>query len=272
MYKNFINRGRHALSALQPAIKPIMRIGLLYLIITITCAQLLLANSSGAQSLAEIQVSVELRNEEVRNLLKQIEKQTALRFAYMENQLSRKEKFNLPKGRYRVSEALNVTLPALNLTYMNTGNGVYIMRKQPDQKDGRSSQAGASEYTGAALAAPVQLTVKGKVADEKGEGLPGVNIILKGTQQGQISDVDGRFSIEVPDENAVLVFSFVGYVPQEVAVGKKTEVEVLLKVDQKALDEVVVVGYGTQQRRNISGSIATAPTELVANRPVMNVG
>ncbi|KQS30834.1 TonB-dependent receptor [Dyadobacter sp. Leaf189] len=272
MYKNFINRGRHALSALQPAIKSIMRIGLLYLIITVTCAQLLLANSSGAQSLAEIQVSVELRNEEVRSLLKQIEKQTALRFAYMENQLSRKEKFNLPKGRYRVSEALNVTLPALNLAYMNTGNVVYIVRKQPDQREGKSPQAGISEHTGVAPAAPVQLTVKGKVADEKGEGLPGVNIILKGTQQGQISDVNGRFSIEVPDEDAVLVFSFVGYIPQEVAVGKKTDIEVLLKVDQKALDEVVVVGYGTQQRKNISGSIATAPTELVANRPVMNVG
>lgn len=271
MYKNFITWGRHALASQQSAVRTIMRIGLFYIIISVVGAQLLLANPSGAQSLAEIQVSLKLENEGIRSVFKKIENQTALRFAFMESQLSQDKRFSFPKGKYRVSEVLNSTLPSLNLTYMSTGNVVYIVKKPQGAKE-EKAEANMADDTEVRQSVVGDLVVKGKVTDEKGEGLPGVSIILKGTQRGQITDVGGAFSIEVPEEQTVLVFSYVGYLPQEIVVGKSTNLAVTLKVDQKVLEEVVVVGYGTQQRKNISGSIATAPKELIANRPVMNVG
>ncbi len=108
-------------------------------------------------------------------------------------------------------------------------------------------------------------SVRGKVTGEKGEPLPGVNILLKGTTRGLTTDINGYFSIDVPNGDAVLVFSFVGYLSQEVVVGSRTSVEVSLKVDEKALEEVVVVGYGTQSRQTMTTSISKLDTEVLKN-------
>ncbi len=113
--------------------------------------------------------------------------------------------------------------------------------------------------------------VSGKVTDESGGGLPGVSILLKGTQQGTLTDADGRFGIDVPDEQAVLVFSFVGYASQEVVTGSRTMIEISLKVDEKSLEEVVVVGYGTAKRRDLTGAIASVNAEMYQNQPATQV-
>lgn len=264
MYKNFITRGRYSLSIHQPAIRLIMRIGLFYLISTVACVQLLVARNSEAQSLAEIKVSIQLKNEGIRDMFRKIEKQTQLRFAFIENQIDSKARFTLDKGAYRVSEVLDRTLSPLDMTYMSTGNVVYIIKKKPqDPKTINLTQPAGIEDV------PVQYTeikiptIKGKVTDEKGEGLPGVSILLKGTQQGTTTDIDGNFSIDVPDKDAVLVFSFVGYISQEVAVGSQTMVNVTLNVDQKILEEVVVVGFGTQKKQSVVGSIVQMDEEVI---------
>lgn len=115
-----------------------------------------------------------------------------------------------------------------------------------------------------------QHTVTGKVSDESGEALPGVNIILKGSATGQVTDINGAYSINVPETDAVLVFSFVGYISQEIAVGNRTVVDVVLAQDTKALEEVVVVGYGTQKRVNLTGSVATVGGNTLVERPATN--
>src|SRR5690606_40184413 len=97
--------------------------------------------------------------------------------------------------------------------------------------------------------------VSGLVLDDQGEPLPGVSILIKGTQQGTITDSEGRFSIQIPDENAVLVFSFVGSITQEVLVGSRMNLEIKLMVDEKDLEELVVVGYGTQNKSDLTGPI-----------------
>jgi TonB-linked SusC/RagA family outer membrane protein len=100
-----------------------------------------------------------------------------------------------------------------------------------------------------------QRVVSGRILNEAGEALPGVNIVEKGTVNGQISDQDGRFTITVASANSTLVFSFVGYTPKEVVVGSQTNINVTLAESAVGLDEIVVVGYGTQQKRAISGSV-----------------
>ncbi|QDK79937.1 TonB-dependent receptor [Spirosoma sp. KCTC 42546] len=111
----------------------------------------------------------------------------------------------------------------------------------------------------------------GEIVDEKGEGLPGVSIVVKGTQRGTTSDKDGKYSLNIPDGDAVLIFSFVGYMPQEVAVGNKTTLNITLKADTKALDEVVVVGYGTVKKKDLTGSVASIGIEQIKDQAVARV-
>lgn len=108
--------------------------------------------------------------------------------------------------------------------------------------------------------------VTGKVTDSKGETLPGVSIKLKGTSAGVSSGTDGRFSINVPDNNSTLVVTYIGFVTQEVAVNNQTSVDITLVSDQQALDEVVVVGFGTQKKVNLTGSVASVSAEQLEKR------
>jgi TonB-linked SusC/RagA family outer membrane protein len=112
--------------------------------------------------------------------------------------------------------------------------------------------------------------VKGRVTQANGEALPGVTVLVKGTTIGTSTDVDGNFALDVP-EGATLTFSFVGYLKQEVAVGSKTTVSVTLQTDEKSLDEVVVVGYGTQKAGNVTGAVTGVTAKDIEERPVNRI-
>jgi TonB-linked SusC/RagA family outer membrane protein len=102
-----------------------------------------------------------------------------------------------------------------------------------------------------------QITVTGKVtSSDDGTPLPGVSIVLKGTSKGTTSDANGTYTLQVPDGSAVLIFSFIGYEPQEIAIDSRTEINVSMVVDIKQLDEVVIIGYGTQEKVSLTGSVA----------------
>jgi len=116
--------------------------------------------------------------------------------------------------------------------------------------------------------------IRGTITDAKGESIPGATVRLKGnTRVGTITDIDGNYSITIPSDykNGTLVFSFVGYLSQEVAINNKTEIDVVLEQDVQSLDEVVVVGYGTQSKKDITGAIGTVDTEDIKSLPVPTV-
>lgn len=102
-----------------------------------------------------------------------------------------------------------------------------------------------------------QIKVTGKVTDSTNEGMPGVNVQVKGTTTGTITDFDGNYSIDVPDSKSTLVFSFIGYVTQQLPVGGKKVLNVQLKDDTQTLDEVVVVAYGTARKSDLTGATAS---------------
>ncbi|MGE5420384.1 MAG: SusC/RagA family TonB-linked outer membrane protein, partial [Chloroflexota bacterium] len=112
-----------------------------------------------------------------------------------------------------------------------------------------------------------QKAISGRITDSKGEAITGANILEKGTTNGVISDVDGKYTINVASANSILIFSFVGYTSQEVTVGTQTSINVSLAESAIGLDEIVVVGYGTQQKRAVSGSVANV-TEKSFNQGV----
>jgi TonB-linked SusC/RagA family outer membrane protein len=116
------------------------------------------------------------------------------------------------------------------------------------------------------------VTVSGKVTDDKGGGLPGVNVVEKGTANGTSTDSNGEYKITVTGEAAVLTFSFIGFVSQEVVVGAKTTVDVTLLSEDKSLDEIVVVGYGTQKKVNVTGAVSSIKVDdKITNRALSNV-
>lgn len=115
--------------------------------------------------------------------------------------------------------------------------------------------------------------VSGRItAAENGEGLPGVSILVKGTNQGTTTDNTGKYTLKLPNNNATLVVSFIGYLKQEIAVGGRSTVDLALEVDTKALEEVVVVGYGVQEKVNLTGAVGTADSKRLMNRPIANAG
>ena len=116
------------------------------------------------------------------------------------------------------------------------------------------------------------ITVSGKVSDEKGAGLPGVSVVVKGSTQGTTTDGTGSYRITAPNANATLVFSFVGYGRQEIVVGSRTTVNVTLSPDDQTLNEVVVVGYGSQLKKEITGAVQTVSAQEIKDLPVSQIG
>ena len=112
--------------------------------------------------------------------------------------------------------------------------------------------------------------VNGVVLDATGMPVIGANVMEKGTTNGTITDMDGKFSLEV-DKDATLVISYIGFADQEIKVGNQTSLSITLKEDAEALDEVVVVGFGTQKKANVTGAVATVTGEDLIKRPVYNV-
>lgn len=115
-----------------------------------------------------------------------------------------------------------------------------------------------------------QTVVTGKVTDENNNPLPGVNVVIKGSTMGTVTDAAGEYSIEPTDANAVLVFSFIGYVTKEVPIAGQTRIDVPLNSDTQTLSEVVVVGYGTQNKSDLTGSVGQVSAEQILERPINN--
>lgn len=117
---------------------------------------------------------------------------------------------------------------------------------------------------------PADVTVSGRVTDEAGAGIPAVNVSVKNTTRGTTTDGTGTYRLAVPDASAVLMFSSVGYERQEIAVGNRTTVDVTMKTDVQGLSEVVVVGYGTQAKKDLSTSVASINSTQIKDLPISN--
>ena len=159
------------------------------------------------------------------------------------------------KNYYNVSWLTRLCCVWLLLTFI-PGRGVFSMPTNETRELLQElSITGVNEVTG---------TVK----DDRGEPLPGVNVMIKGTQTGTSTDATGRFSIRVTQENAVLIFSFVGYQTQEITPGSQRVLDVTLLPDQKSLEEVVVIGYGTQKKTSLTAAVSTIGGDELSNLPI----
>ncbi len=210
------------------------------------------------------EVSLKVRDAKLENVFDQIRKQTGYNFLYKNEVLAKANTVTAHFKSRPLKDVLDALFKGQEIEYVISDKTILIKPSRetippktelkPVQRQEIQLPAGERGALPARLERAVDLyqidiTVNGTVKTESGETLPGVSILLKGTQQGAVTDVQGRFSMNVPDGNAVLVFSFVGYVSREVIVGNRTFLDISLAPDIKALDEVVVTAFGIEREK-----------------------
>lgn len=219
----------------------IMRIGLFLLFIVI--AQL---HAEGLYS-QNVVINLSLKNVTVEQVLDQIEKKTDFSFLFTDKTVDIRRKVNIDVNDRRIDDILNILFEGTDVLFKIVDKQVILSNK--NLKSGEVFQAKKLE---------------GMIIDVSGEPIVGANIVEKGTTNGTVTDMEGRFSLNVASD-AILLITYIGYIPSEISVKGKNTVTVTLKEDTELLDEVVVVGYGTMQRKNFTGSVSTVS---MANSPV----
>ncbi|WP_242696008.1 SusC/RagA family TonB-linked outer membrane protein [Desertivirga brevis] len=215
-----------------------------------TMVLILIASLQGFSKGYGQKINLSVQGARLKKVLNELERQTDYRFFYQDqiiNQVPRL--FSINANNDEINNVLSKLFNGTNITYSLREGKVIILTE-------KGSQA--------------QTLITGTVVDEKGEALPGVSIKIKGTNTGTSTDVNGKFRISVPNENAVLVFSFMGFTPVEQA-ATKTDIRIVLKSSATSLSEVVVVGYGTQRRATVTGSVAKITSENIEERPITRV-
>ncbi len=199
-------------------------------------------------------INVKMKDVIVRDVLKEIENKTAYRFFFSDNFSDIYKKVDINIETNDLSELLSNVFKNTTITYRILDNNMVVIT--PISVNNTMGQG---------------IAVQGTITDKNGEPMPGVNIILKETSTGVVTNANGQYTVTVPNKDAVLVFSFIGYISQEIAVGSRTNIDVVLNEDIREIEEVVVVGYGTQKKINLTGSVSVINGESLVNKPVPNL-
>lgn len=245
---------------LNRVIYQIMTITFRQFVIALLCCGISMANGIYAQELLNKQVSLKVENNGIRQVLKQIEKQTDVRFVFSTNSIRSAQTITSGNLQGTLNKVLDQILTPLNVSYEVIDNTRILLRKKSEENEQAKPKSSAAIIY-------LDKTVTGKVSDEKGMGLPGVNILIVGTQQGTTSDQDGNYKISLPTGSNTLRFSFIGYTSHDAVVGNETTINVTLEPDVNALREVVVVGYGTQEKKDVTGAVSSVKGSDFQNLP-----
>jgi iron complex outermembrane receptor protein len=216
---------------------------------------------SNGQDVLDKVISISVENEKVKTALGEIEKLVSVKFTYNPQSIPINKKISGDFKDEKLSEVLNRLLVPLNIDYELSGDYI-ILSKGQDVSELESSSA--KEII-------IVQSISGKVSDDTGNPLPGVNVIEKGTSNGTSTDVNGNYTLNVTDINSVLVFTFIGFETKEVSVGSETSVNVTLSPDTKTLEEIVVVGYGTQKKGEITSAVTSVNPDQFNKGNISNV-
>ena len=183
----------------------------------------------------EQKVKINFRQSTLKEVLNEIRAQSGVDILYKDEQISKVYNINL-QGERKVSEVLDACLKGTNLVYSIVDNIIVIKPNTTTQQE---------------------KVISGKVTDDKGQPVPGANVILEGYNTGTITDANGEFTMNVPDDNGVLSISFIGFKLEKVLFTVGTPVKIKMTEEVEGLDEVKVVAYGTTTRREMTGSISS---------------
>ncbi len=237
----------------------IMRISVIQFLLLICFLTGSFANESYSQGILEQRISLKLERKPIKFLFYEIEKVSDIKFIYSSDLINANQKVSANYSNKTVAEVLSGVLSGLRLSYAVSGNQIVIKRDTEEYKIIKDEKSSSLNK------------IEGRVLDENGEGFIGVTVRVKGTIIGTSTNGNGEFSIEanIGDE---LVFSFVGYEETTLIIGKETTLEVTMKPDFEALEEVIVVGYGTQKKVNLTGAVDQVTSTQLETKSVANIG
>ena len=230
----------------------IMRVSLFMLFVCIF--QLMATNTEAQNAIMKLETNVI----SIGQLINQIEKQTDYLVVFRNREVDTERTIRVQEKSGKVISYLKNAFEGTDISYEFTNKYILLSKKNHSDAVNDNQQ--------------LNRKIKGTVKDNNGEPVIGANVSVKGTTNGTITDVDGNFSLENISDNDIIVISYIGYTSQEIKAGKQTSLKIILKEDTQAIDEVVVVGFGTQKKVNLTGSIGTVKTdEVLKSRPVTNV-
>ncbi|MDO6810468.1 TonB-dependent receptor [Zobellia galactanivorans] len=235
----------------QPLLKFDLKMKLTTLLLMTTLFGLY-ANDSYAQ---KTKVTLNVKDATVRNVIDNIESSTDFRFIYKTKDVDLEHKISLRMSKEPIKKVLESLFGNTNTTYKIRGTHI-ILRKGP--KKDPLPEANLKDVP---IDREQDFTVTGTITDGNGMPLSGANIVEKGTVNGVTADFDGNFSLTIEDGNAILVVSYIGFATKEIVVNGNSSINISMKEDAASLEEVVIVGYGTQNKRAVTSAIATVSAE-----------
>jgi TonB-dependent starch-binding outer membrane protein SusC len=252
---------------LTPILWKIMRFTINQIMIIAFFSCLAFGHNAKGQEVLLKKVSLKTENLEMRTVLRLIEKQANVKFMYSAKIIQANQKISLDIYSENLESVLKQMLTPLSISYEIFDNRI-LLKKKPIENTVTPILSVSTPKT---IKSEIEQTVKGIVTDvATGEGLPNASVVVKGTTQGTITDVDGTFTIAVPDDKSVLIFSYVGYETQEILVGTQTVINVSLK-EGKSLSEVVVVGYGTTTKNKLTTAITSVNSATIEKLSITRV-
>ncbi len=202
-------------------------------------------------------VTISMKNVNTDKIIDEIEQQTDYLFLYDWEEVDLGTKASINVKNQTVAEVLTILFRNSDIVYAMEGSSIFLMKKKTKDISFAFQQQ--------------RQIITGLITDEKGEPIIGANVVEKGTTNGTITDIDGNFSLDIK-QNRTLQISYIGYLTQEINLGNQNTITIKLKEDTQKIEEVVVVGYGSQKKINLTGAVAQIKGEALENRSVVNIG
>ena len=239
------------------------RLFVVVLFLQVLTASLLLAEDSRAQgeSLYDIRIELNIKNTPLIYVFDLIEDKTDFNFSYHSQVIDRNQQISL-ESNSSVGELLEDISKRTKLRFKRINNNIHIYKKTPGDNAVQEDQIDKNT---------LDFSISGRITDENGEGLPGVNVLEKGTTNGTVTDLNGDFRLDITDENAILIVSFVGYEHETIAVNGRSKIDIQLFPNITALQEIVVIGYGTVQKSDLTGSVGQITMDDENDKPAVTV-
>jgi TonB-linked SusC/RagA family outer membrane protein len=217
------------------------------------------------QSISSTRVTLHFTDQPIYKVIRAVEKQANISVAYNSHRFNAQRTITLNVKDELVSKVFERILEGYDGSVTELDENHIVINVQPARIEMQGSKSSGVK----SLHLATQSVITGSVLGEDGMGIPGANILVKGTTNGASTDANGYFSIEA-DQSAVLVVSYVGYVTQEIVVSNTSSLKIVLRSDDRTLNEIVVIGYGSKRRDEVVGAVATVPIKDVKSRNYTN--
>lgn len=240
-----------------------MRIFLLQILLAFFFTSFAYDHRADAQGVLDKVVSISVDKSQLKDIFSVLKNQTGARFVYSSKTIQGDQKVSINVVDQTLAQVLQQLLSPFGVNYKLVKDRIVLYKvRLVEDVSGRELELAKTDF---------DKTIRGRITDEKGTALAGVSVVVKGTNKGTNTDVDGNFSLTVPEGKTVLVISYVGYQSQEVLVGERGNVSVALIAATGQLNDVVVVGYGTQKKVTVTGSVAMVKGAELTKSPNVNL-